>query len=143
VKISSIILADLQAVIILIINPRIICCIAVFLHPKVSFCTCSCPWYPLGHSIVSHIPSYSIHPSFIGPPSGSHSMILHGSLFCGILFTCPNHHNFFSFITCNIFVPTSMAALMVSFWTFLSFKNIQLLKLKLDKWNLVKMHTIF
>jgi hypothetical protein len=64
----------------------------------------------------------SIHRSLGLPllrvPSGSHSKIFSGSLFPGILFTCPNHHSRFSSVTSKIFFPASMIALMVSFRTF-------------------------
>jgi hypothetical protein len=35
-------------------------------------------------------------------PSGSHSKTFNGSLFPGILFTCPNHRSRFSSITYNL-----------------------------------------
>jgi hypothetical protein len=51
-------------------------------------------------------------------PSGSNSKIFRGSLFPGILFTCPNHHSRFSSTTSKMFFPTSMIALMVPFHNF-------------------------
>jgi hypothetical protein len=77
-------------------------------------------------SMVSHTPSYSIQPSihlslglpFLRVPSGCHSRILCVSLLPGILFTCPNHRNRFCSMTYNIFFPTPITALMVSFRTF-------------------------
>jgi hypothetical protein len=41
-------------------------------------------------------------------PSGSHSKIFSGSLFPGILFTCPNHRSRFSSVTSKMFFRTFM-----------------------------------
>jgi hypothetical protein len=51
-------------------------------------------------------------------PSGSHSKTFSGSLFPGILFTCPNHRSRFSSVTYKMFFPNSMISLMVTFRTF-------------------------
>jgi hypothetical protein len=51
-------------------------------------------------------------------PSGSHYKIFRGSLFPGVLFTCPNHRSRFSSVTSKMFFRTSMTPLMVTFWTF-------------------------
>jgi hypothetical protein len=72
----------------------------------------------------------SIHLSLSLPllrvPYGSHSKIFRGSLFPGILFTCPNHRSRFSLLTSKMFFPTSMITLMVTFRTFsfLDFHNV-------------------
>jgi hypothetical protein len=46
----------------------------------------------------SHIRFFLCVP-FIRIPSAFHSMILRGTLYRGILFTCPKYHNLFSSIT--------------------------------------------
>jgi hypothetical protein len=51
-------------------------------------------------------------------PSGSHSRILLGSLFSGILFTCTSNFNSFSSVISHIFLSTSIVAQIVSFRAF-------------------------
>jgi hypothetical protein len=51
-------------------------------------------------------------------PSGYHSKVFSGSLFPGILSTCPNHRSRFSSVTSKMFFPTFMIALMVPFRAF-------------------------
>jgi hypothetical protein len=53
-------------------------------------------------------------------PSGSHSTILLGSLFSGILFTCTSNFNGFSSVISHIFLSTSIVAQIVSFRDFSS-----------------------
>jgi hypothetical protein len=50
--------------------------------------------------------------------SGFHYKIFSGSLFPGILFTCPKHRSRFSSITSKMFFRTSMTSLMVTFRTY-------------------------
>jgi hypothetical protein len=48
-------------------------------------------------------------------PCSSHSRVLRGNLFCGMLFTCSNHRNRLCSVTSNIIFPTSIIARMVPF----------------------------
>jgi hypothetical protein len=88
-----------------------------FRYPSLSVVSSSVsPWFVMLRLTLSiHL---SLRLPFLRVPSVSHSKIFRGSLFPGILFTCPNHRSRFSSITSKMFYPTSMIALMVPFRTF-------------------------
>ena len=58
---------------------------------------------------------------FLHISPGSHASVLRDNLFPGILFTCPKYLNRFSSVTSDVFFPTSIVALMVSFRAFAHF----------------------
>jgi hypothetical protein len=87
-----------------------------FRHLSLSLVSSSvCPWF----AMLRLTPS--IHLSLgltLRVPSGFHSKIFSGSLFPGILFTCPNHRSRFYSVTSKMLFPTSMISLMVTLQNF-------------------------
>jgi hypothetical protein len=67
------------------------------------------PWFVMLRLTPSIQLSLGLH--LLRVPSGSYSNTLSGSLFPGILFTCPNHRSRFSSITSKMFFRTSMGIL--------------------------------
>jgi hypothetical protein len=96
-----------------------------FRHLSLSLVSSSVgPWFVmLRRTPTMHL---SLGLPLLRVPSGSHSKIFGGSLFPGILFTCPNHRSRFSSITSKMFFRTSMISLTVTFrsFSFLDFYQI-------------------
>jgi hypothetical protein len=78
-----------------------------FRHLSLSLVSSSVsPWFVMLRLTPSIHRSLGLH--LLRFPSGSHSKTFSGSLFPGILFTCPDHRSRFSSVTSKMFFRTSM-----------------------------------